>query len=164
MPAPKRRKPSKIIPPDPPGGSPEQAIAAFCMAAWKGIPPPPRVTQWIADCLAEIENDPNHFARRAFGMTAKGAPKDSGTSVDYLLFVGLARRYGHTLDDAVAHAADVFKKSSDTISKAVRGMRTHRLEGLRTDMMEQALLKHGRSLPLPPGKLTKAKRRTPAKK
>jgi hypothetical protein len=111
-----------------------------------------------------IEDDPNHFARRAFGMTARGAPRDNTASVKYLLFVGLARRYGHTLESAIAHAAEVFSKSEGTISKAVRGMTTHRPQGIRTDALEQMLLKRNCKLPLCPRVGTKSRRRTPAKK
>lgn len=124
--------------------------------------------RWLADCLELIEDDHNHFARRAFGLTAKGRSPDRRKWADYLYFVGLARQYGHTLGGAVELAAKAFKKAPVTISDAVRGMTTHRPELFGRDTLEQVLLRHGRKLPAHPQiarkKGAKPLKRTAAKK
>ena len=114
--------------PDAPGGSPEGVIQRFCVATWTGNAAPPEDVRWLADCLSEILADPNHSARSAFGMSAKGRPADVESHSDYLLYVGLARRYGHTLEAAIEQAASEFSKAESTIRRAVRGMRTHKPE------------------------------------
>jgi hypothetical protein len=123
--------------------------------------------RWLAECLSEIERDPNHYARRAFGMSAKGIPPDDDLRMDYLLYVGLARRQDHTKDSAIAAAAKDFKKDITTIEKAVRGMRTHLDSfGMDNRQMADVLLQHGRKLPPqpPPKKRAGRPRNTPAKK
>lgn len=163
---PRQTKAPKWIP-EPPAGGPQQAIVEFCFAVWNKSTPPLEVMRWLADCLSEIEDDHNHFARRAFGMEARGIPH-SDKRTDYLFFVGLARQYGHTLESAIKHAAEVLNKSPATIRNAVRGMKTQKPESFSLRLLEQVLLQHGRKLPLCPRclgkKAAKPIKRTPAKK
>lgn len=124
------------------------AVQHFCGSVLKGKQPQAGVTNWIAQCLMQIEADPNHRARPAFGLESRGRPADDDLVADILLYVGLARRWGHTLEQAIDSAARDFKKSRSVIEKYVRGMRTHLASyGQSDDEMAQILLQHGRKLP-----------------
>ena len=160
-----KRVKARLPAPEAPGGDAIGAIKSISVATWLGQSPPRDAMRWLVDCLTEIIDDRNHYARRAFGISARGVASNDGLAMDYLLYVGLARRYGHTLDSAVSEAALAFNKSEATVRKAVRGMTTHVTNGPGSGwdngLMERILLKNGRKLPLPP---IARRRITPAKK
>lgn len=141
------------------------AIAHFCVAVWTGQEPAPEVMRWIADCLSDIERNPNHRAREAFHMEARGRPDQPDNEIDVLLYVGLARKGGHTLESAIQAAAKAFHKAPATIEKMTRGMRTH-TGGFQAEELTNLLSARGLALPplAPPRKRRGRPRNTPAKK
>lgn len=157
--------PKRFPPPPAPNDDPGGCIRAFCLSVWTGTLPRPEVVQWLATCLSEIESDVNHPGRPAFGLTAKGRPPASNLHLEILLFVGLARRWGHTLERAIEIATAEFKRQPATVRNACRGMLTHRPSfGLSEDGMAQILLQAGRTLPPKASKGPRRMRKTPAKK
>lgn len=133
-----------------PNNDPVGAIQSFCKAAWLGANPPAAVMSWLAGCLADIEDDPNHPARPAFGISRRGRPPSNDSpEAKILLYVGLARRYGWKLEGAIEHAQRQFNKAESTVRKVVCGMRTHRRKGPIADH-ERLLLQLGVTLPPKP--------------
>lgn len=145
----------------------EKAIQHFCGSVLLGGAPAREVLHWVAECLMEINADPNHRARPAFGLESRGRPADDELKSDVLLYVGLARRGGHTLDSAVAAAAKAFHKSPSTIRDITRGMSMHKDTTDSDDQVQRdLLLSLGCPLPppAPPRKRRRRPRNTPGKK